>query len=241
MGKSPVSRPEVSWVSRFSYPTGMECLRKKSVPWALGTFLLFVIFSAARIGAADLLSGYARNEMHTWSISAAHPDVATLESVARVLGMARLIAPGNPDHYEDLARLALVRSGMPGVNDAERNDRLLEGLVLIRQAITLRPVSSYSWAALLLLKRERAEYDAEFRHALERAVTLGPWELEVQRIVADVGMSAWAALKRAEQEMVRENFVRGMKRQATSMVSIAQSHLNDCNGERAKLNAGCSR
>ena len=219
----------------------MECLRNKSVLWALVAFLLFVIFSAARIGAADLLSGYVRKEMHAWSISAARPDVATLESVARALGMARLIAPGNPDHYEDLARLAFVRSGMPGVNDAERNDRLLEGLVLMRQAITLRPVSSYSWATLLLLKRERAEYDAEFRHALERAVTLGPWEPEVQRIVADVGMAAWAALTRAEQEMVRENFVRGMKRQANAMISIALSHLNDCNGEHAKLKVGCSR
>jgi len=40
-------------------------------------------------------------------------------------------------------------------------------------------------------------------------------------------------LTRAEQEMVRENFVRGMKRQAATMISIAQSHRNDCNGERA--------
>lgn len=219
----------------------MECLRSKSVLWVLGAFLLFVIFSAARIGAADLLSGHARNEMHAWSTHATRPDAVAIEGVTSALGVARLIAPGNPDPYEDLARLALVRSGMPDVNDAEKNALLMEGLVLIRQAIALRPVSSYSWATLLLLKRERAEYDAGFRHALERAVTLGPWEPEVQRIVADVGMGAWAALTRAEQEMVRENFVRGMKRQAKTMISIAQSHRNDCSGERAKLNAGCSR
>ena len=164
-----------------------------------------------------------------------------LESVACALGLARLIAPGNPDTHEDMARLALVRSGMQGINDVEKNTRLMQGLLQIRQAITLRPVSSYSWVTLLLLKRERAEYDAEFRHALERAVTLGPWEPDVQRVVAEVGMSAWAVLPRAEQEMVRENMVRGMRRQAATMISIAQARRNDCNGERAKLNAGCSR
>lgn len=219
----------------------MECLRSRSVLWVLGAFVLFVIFSAARIGAADLFSGYARNKMAIWSTSATHPAVAMQVSVASALGVARMIAPGNPDQYEDMARLALVRSGMPGINDVEKDARLIQGLLQIRQAITLRPVSSYSWVTLLLLKRERAEYDAEFRHALERAVTLGPWEPDVQRVVAEVGMSAWAVLPRAEQEMVRENMVRGMRRQAATMISIAQARRNDCNGERAKLNAGCSR
>lgn len=242
MDKSPLGRPEAFWASRFSYmQTGTKCLRNKSVLWTLGAFLLFVIFSAVRNGAADLFSGYARNEMYAWSTSGTRPAVAKQESVARALGVVRLIAPGNPDPHEDLARLALVRSGMPGINDAEKDARLVKGLLQIRRAITLRPVSSYSWATLLLLKREHAEYDAEFRHALERAVTLGPWELDVQRIVAEVGMSAWDALPRAEQEMVRENMVRGMRRQAAMMISIAQARRDDCSGERAKLYAGCSQ
>lgn len=219
----------------------MECLRNKSVLWVSGAILVFVIISAARIGAADLLSGYARNELSAWSISAARPEPSAVDNVSRALDVARMIAPGNPDHLEDMARLALVRSGMSGISEPERSKRLRDGLLLIRQAIALRPVSSYSWTTLLLLKRELAEYDPEFRHGLERAVTLGPWEPGVQSIVADVGSSAWAALPKVEQEMVRKNFVRGMKRQARTMIAIAQSHRNDCSGERAKLNAGCPR
>lgn len=217
----------------------MECLRNKGVLWGLAALFLFVIFSAARNGAADLLSGYARNEMDTWAAGGIQPEVPEIDSVSRVLAVARFISPGNPDHDEDLARLALVRSGMPGIADIEKQTQLKEGLLQIREAIALRPVSSYSWATLLLLKRELAEYDAEFRHGLERAVTLGPWEPAVQPIVADVGLSAWAELPLAEQEMVRENFVRGMKRQADTMIAIVQSH--DCKGESAKLHAGCSR
>jgi hypothetical protein len=56
-----------------------------------------------------------------------------------------------------------------------------------------------------------------------------------------VGLSAWTALPIAEQEMVRENFVRGMKRQADVMIAIAQSHQQNCNGTQAKPNAGCEK
>lgn len=219
----------------------MECLRSRSILWVLGIFLLFVIYSAARIGVADLLSGFARNKMNAWSSSAVRPDAAALESIARALNVARKIAPDNPDYLEYLVLLTSVRADMPGINDAEKNAQLAQGLLLIRQAIALRPASSYSWATLLLLKRAHGEYDAEFRHALERAVTLGPWEPYVQRVVADAGMSAWAALPRAEQEMVRENIVRGMKWQSAAMLPILQAHRNNCSGERAKSDAGCSR
>jgi len=219
----------------------MECLRNKVILGVFGIFMLFVIISAARIGAADLLSGYARNELNAWSLIAAKPDVSAVDSVSGALDMARLIAPDNPDHYEYLARLALVRSGMPGVSESERNLQLVRGLEQIRKAIALRPVSPYSWAIMLQLKRERAEYDSEFRHGLERAVTLGPWEPLVQLIVADVGMSAWAALPGAEQTLLKGNLARGVKRQAKQMIAILRMHRNDCKGERAKLNAGCSR
>lgn len=219
----------------------MGRLRSKSVLWASAAFLLFVIFSAVRIGAADLLSLSAQNEMYAWSTSAARPDISAVDNVSATLDKARLISPGNPDHYEDTARMALLRSGMPGVSDAERDALLSQGMEQIRAAIALRPVSAYSWATLLLLKRERGEYDAEFRHALERAVTLGPWEPQVQPVIADVGLSAWVALPGVEQEMVSKNFVRGMKRQPDTMIAVALSHLDDCKGARAKLNAGCTR
>lgn len=219
----------------------MECLRGKVVLWGFGVFLSYVIISAARIGAADLLSGYARNELQAWSSNAIRPDVAAVDRVSRALDAARLIAPDNPDHYEHLARLALVRSGMPGISESGKDLQLVYGLEQIHKAIALRPVSPYSWVIMLQLKRERAEYDPEFFHGLERAVTLGPWEPAVQLVVADVGLSAWAALPSAEQEMVRGNMVRGVKRQAKQMISIVRMHRNDCNGERARLNAGCSK
>jgi hypothetical protein len=218
----------------------MKYFSGKNILIALSTIIsLFLLFSAARIGTTGLLTEYIRTEIDTWSASLVPPDLTAVESLNRVLGVARFISPDNPDHLEDQAHLALVYSGLPNISVTERASQLNSGVAQIKAAIALRPVSSYSWATLLLLKRAQASFDAEFRHALERTVTLGPWEPDVQPIVADVGLSAWALLPIAEQEMVRENFVRGMKRQAEVMIAIAQSHQNDCNGTQAKLNAGC--
>lgn len=217
----------------------MRPLQGTGILWIPGALLLFVMFSAVRIGTADFLSGYIRDEIAAWSSRAAPPDESDLAAVSRALDVAQWISPGNPNHYEDMARLDMVRSGMAGTTGAERIEQLRHGLKLIRQAIALRPASSYSWAMLLRFKHELGEHDAEFRRSLERTVTLGPWEPELQLVVADVGWSAWAELPGAEREMVRANLVRGMKRQAEAMLAIAQAHRDDCGGE--DMNAGCLR
>lgn len=213
-------------------------MRSRFFTLVSAAFLLFVILSAVRIGIADVLSNRIRGEMNDWSLSGIQPDSNAMEHVSRMLAIAKVISPGNPDHFEDAARLVAVRSAIVGITSPEHEAQLAYGISQIRRAIALRPLSPYSWATLLLLKRERAEYDAEFRHALERTVTLGPWEPEVQPIVADVGLSAWADLPEREQEMVRMNFMRGMKRQSQTMIAIANSHQQSCIGSRAHL-AGC--
>jgi len=200
----------------------------KGILWGLVVFLLLVILSAARIGVADLLSGYIRDAIAAWSSSAAPPDESDLVAVSRALDVALRISPGNPNHYEDLARLDFVRSGMPGTTVAERADRLRHGLKSIRQAIALRPVSPYSWGILLRLKSELGEFDAEFNRSLERTVTLGPWEPGLQAVVLDAALNAWDVLPKAERKMVRENYHRGLKRQANAMLDVIFAHRNGC-------------
>jgi hypothetical protein len=218
----------------------MRTLTGKNVLLAFGALLfLFLFISAVRIGSADLLSKYIKSEIEDLSTSSARPDVSAIESLNRLLNLTRFISPADPDHLEDQAHLALMYAGLPGISATERDSHLALGIEQIHAAIALRPVSAYSWATLLLLKRAQANYEAEFRHALERSVTLGPWETEVQPIVADVGLSAWVALPLAEQEMIRENFLRGMKRQPEVMIAVAQAHQNNCPDAQIEPNTGC--
>lgn len=220
----------------------MRSLSSKNILLAsLGFMFIFLIFSAIRIGTSDLITRYTRSQFDTWAESKTIPDVSELENLTQVLGVARLVAPDNPDHLEDLARINLIHARLIKSNIAERSSLLERGVAFMRSAIFMRPVSADSWATLLLLKNEQGAYDEEFRHALARSVTLGPWEPEVIPVVADVGLSSWVTLPMAEQELVRENFLRGMKRQDEVMIAIAQSHQIDCSGEQAKLKPECTK
>ncbi len=209
----------------------MKFLTRNSALGAAGIFLLFVIISAARIGVADVLSRYVKNEMTSGDLSVA----------SHALEVAQRIAPDNPDNNEDQAHLALLRLKIPGLSLAERNLQLQQGLEQIHDAIASRPVSPYAWNTLLFFKNQRAEYDTEFSTALERSVTLGPWEPSIQPIVANVGLGAWGALSKVEQKMVKETIARGMKRQATTMLAIISIHQYGCSSAYGNLDAGCVR
>lgn len=216
----------------------MSPILGKGLSWVLGALALFVVFSAVRLGAADLLCGYAADRMAKWPQGGG--DASSVDGVSRILDAVRWIAPDNPDVYEAAARLDMVRADRPDAGDEERETALRHGITQIRHAISLRPVSPYGWAILLRLKSGLGEYDAEFRRSLERTVSLGPWEPDLQVMVADVGLRAWAALPDAERKMVGESIARGMKRQAGTMFAIARAHLDGCAAAR-RDDADCAR
>lgn len=206
----------------------METLGKKSLIWVAVAFLLFVLVSAVRFGAAELFSLNARLSIQGWEFAQQSPSVAQVESVARKLAIARFLADDDPGHHENIARLSLVRASLPDVPLAERKSQLQLGISEIHTAIALRPVSPYSWTILLLIKRDLGEFDAEFRHALHRAVELGPWEPELLTSLADVGLSAWKEMPAAEQTLIQQVFVRGMERQSNLMRDVARAYRHEC-------------
>lgn len=197
----------------------------KYVPFLVGALVLFVIYSAIRVGTSDFLCSRALARMEQSSFAASQDD----GSVAGMLNAARLIAPENPDVYESMARLEAMRASSD--NAEARDAALRRGLVLARHAILLRPVSPYSWNQLLWFKNALGEYDGEFRRSLDATLKLGPWEPVLQVDVAEIGMKSWPLLSGQERVMVEEDVMRGMKHQAKEMRSIVRQHWPDCTGD----------
>jgi hypothetical protein len=73
--------------------------------------------------------------------------------------------------------------------------------------------------------------DTKLQHALANAALLGPWEPEVQFIVADIGFALWDELPDAQRKEVLETAVRGMKRNPDNVLRIA--------AKRARLELVC--
>jgi len=201
---------------------------KKYILWVCFLFAAFVLIAAVRFGLSELFSLSANRTMQDWKLASQSPSINKIESVASQLKSARFFSGNNPVQHENIARLNLIRAALPDVNSDAKKSWLRLGLSEIKTAITLRPVSPYSWTILLLIKRDLGEFDAEFIHALHQATELGPWEPELLAALADVGLSAWTSMPAAEQALIQQVFVRGIERQGNSMKKIAEVHLYEC-------------
>lgn len=190
--------------------------------------LAVVLISALRFGVAELIGMSANHELDSWAKSKRTPTADESQSVATRYAWAIALADMNPAHHEGLARLDFIRATQLSSSDPLRATYLASAKTQILRAISLRPISPYSWTILLVIKRESQEYDAEFRHALHRAVELGPWEPALLPQLADVGLSAWSVMPVEEQSIIGQVFVRGMQRQQQTMLSIANAHINQC-------------
>lgn len=184
------------------------------VLWNL--LFLFVLFSAVRIGTAELLFGRMEDEF-----AAASTDGATaLTKASRLLDAAAWLSPACPARFEGQARVAWGRAQWEAQVE-DRKSRFRAALGDIREAIALRPISGYDWAIEVRLKQVLAEYDDEFRRALRMTAELGPWESSLQAVVVDAGYAGWVALPEADQAVIMGAWLRGMKRQASTMRAIA--------------------
>ncbi len=180
-------------------------------------FLAFMVFCAARIGYAAFLAIDPHDAIEAWASGGGSAGRGGIEER---MEEAHKLDPGNPLYLEDLVRLRSLRAS-PGQNAGKQE--LEKALPEIREAIRLRPVSPYSWSALLFVKSGLGEHDEEFSRALSNSNFLGPWEPEVQLVVADVGMANWAALSYLQREDVRKAIVRGMERQREKMIGIVMA------------------
>lgn len=205
----------------------MAAIAKKSLLWGVVAFLCLVLILAARNGAAQLFSLSARADMDTWSEQQRAPSESDISTVTSKLQWAARLAGADPIPHETLARLSYLRASY-SPDENQRQQLLREGVNEIHIALALSPASPYHWTFLLMLKRELGEFDTEFRHALHRAVVLGPWEPDLLVMQADVGLSAWQSLPQEEQAILSQVFERGMKSQSKKIQAVVQSHLSPC-------------
>lgn len=204
----------------------MSPFAKRSLLWVVVPFLLFVFFSATRLGVAELFSISARNEINSWGKISREPTTAEFESVESRLRWAIGLADLNPSNHENVARLNLVRGTTAGIVPELKKYYLRVGIAEIHVALDLRPISPYSWVILSALKHELHEYDDEFRYSLHRAVELGPWEPSVIFSLVEIGLNVWDVLAPEEQELIRQVYIRGLERYGKQMSDIAAKHLD---------------
>ena len=144
-----------------------------------------------------------------------------VRSVAESFLRAQSLEPGNPATAEQLAGLYTLNARNPETGGAI-GPQWAKGREQYASAVLMRPTSPYSWANLAWTKYYLGQVDAEFYHALDVAIRLGPWEPEVQFVVVDLGLALWEEMPAELQPKVLAMAENGQRRYAKQIVEIAQ-------------------
>jgi hypothetical protein len=183
--------------------------------------LTWVSFLAVRYGVAGSASANASREIERISRAAggASSDRAWKDALRRAVAEV----PDDPTPRELLALAVSMNSSNPLDLAAARG-----GLV---NAIANRPGSGYTWAELAAVKYRLGETDAMFEKALVNAVSLGPYEPEVQRDVVNYGLAVLDEVRPETRRAIEAAVAAGMKRNAPEILQIS--------ARRGRLGAAC--
>jgi hypothetical protein len=144
---------------------------------------------------------------------AAFPLLAILG--AAVLACASGGAAPSMAEAHEKAGLAAARSAAGPDESRAAIDELIE-------AIRLRPVSPYAWAALAEARYRAGDSGEGFQLALVRAAELGPHEPDVQDAVAFFGLAVWDELGPQARAAIDRMIADGARRDAEAMLRIAE-------------------
>jgi hypothetical protein len=186
--------------------------------------LVWLAAYALEAGAADSAVFEGALTLREWSGSRLQlPANEGLMGVRDDLLRARAISPRNPAVHELL--------GLIAARSSERQEYLKEAGIHFVKAIELRPTSPYTWGNLAAVKYRSGEPDRVFEVALRQAFVMGPYEPDVQAMVANYGLAVWSELEPQTRAAVEASVSAGMKRNSLEMLQIAE--------RRGRLNIPC--
>ncbi len=192
-------------------------------------FLLIVVIKiSASWGLADVENQKARVFIKQWENDV---DSFSSEDWNKAYSTAISALEKDPYNPELLSLMGNVYewNSFQGHNQSHNNkfqniqNRKL-ALDYYRKAVELRPQWPYTWSGIVLLKYKMSEFDQEFQLALNSATELGPWEPNVQKIIAEVGLISWNKLEHSQRITIVENIRRGVTMQPRLMLDILKKY-----------------
>ena len=163
-------------------------------------------------GLADLRAFEVRMFFKSWETKRREPTAEEWTLALGKIQEARDLDPGQPNYHEDIARLYQFPA----------HEDLRKALDFQKQAVRLRPGSPYTWANIAQLKARLPEPDGEFETALRNAALLGPWEPEVQLMIAEAGFRHWNTLTPETRVAMRSNATRALRWQDAKLFTLAR-------------------
>jgi hypothetical protein len=183
----------------------------------------YAAYEAGRRGLADLASMRARHDVTAWVEKGTVPGEEAFNRTLDSLRAAARLTPEDQTLQESIG--VAYDLAQTSVDPSLRWNAYAEyALLHFRLAANRQPTSPYASANLARIKYRLGQIDRELFGALDRAMTLGPWEPGVQLIASELGLLLWQKLDAPQQARMKENWSRTAFRQADQLIRIAKTH-----------------
>lgn len=159
--------------------------------------LLFAAYLSFRWALADVLAVQTRYQLNTALMVGQSLDARQWRLTRDLLEKTLWLHPDYSGYLELAELFYQVAASQPAVllDELGWHDNQEKALDYARRALLIRPSWPYFWDELILSKVALKQFDSELTGAMERAVTLGPWEESVQYDVAFTGLDQWDNLE----------------------------------------------
>lgn len=184
-------------------------IRKVTITVSLALLGYFIVWAGAW-GIASLASLGPRHIMAVLERDIGDTNWVAWQSVGDNLHKAHSLNPVSADYVYDMGRLYEWRAmGLPVWTPEARQYRS-KAIEYFRQALTMRPSSSFMWAQLAHSKALNQEVDEETFDAMEKAVVFGPWSEAARLKLIWVGIAIWDMLPAQHKKQLNKIIVRAL-------------------------------
>lgn len=162
-----------------------------------------VVVLGSRLLMADLNQYRASHFLSDWEGKRQVPSDRAWQVAEQAMQDAISWYPGeNAAYVEQLGYMWQWRAYSANSSAEQRQFGQQQAIAAFRQATAQRPVWPYAWSGLAYAKMTAAEYDQEFRHAMQQAAHYGPTRIGINKRIAEIGLYSWPYLDLELRELV---------------------------------------
>jgi len=176
--------------------------------------IVSLIITACRWGWADIQAIGERNVMQGWESARMVSDEQSWQRAVQRLYLAAELDEENAVHFADLGRAHEWRALQYPIWTRQSKEFRTKAIQHYLQAVELRPTWGYLWAHYAYSKVLNKEFDANTVIALDKAMTLAPWESEVQLKIIWIGLNLWDFLSEEMHGRLAQTISRSLAMQS---------------------------
>ena len=184
----------------------------RTAVWQTITALLVALLAVALLlfGGRLLLAGIADYQAEAfladWGRTATEPQQRAWDVAHGAAQRAIDLYPvADGERLDRLGRIYSWKQFRQAVAAPAAEESRRAALDAYRASLAVRPTWPFTWARLAHSKLYLQEFDAEFAAALKQAFVLGPWQIEVNRELSEIGLIAWPKLSPEQQQATLES------------------------------------